>query len=255
MTAAIVVQDLRKRYGSKEALAGLSFGVPEGSIYGLIGANGAGKTTTLSILAGLLRPSAGQANVLGLPVDPDDKRLAAAVGFHSAQFDFLDYLTGREMLVTQARLHGVASAEVTQRTDDLLELFDLHHAGENYIYEYSQGMRQKLGLALALIHSPRVILLDEPFDGLDATAVFRLIETMRSMVRRGKTILLTSHDLAVVERICHRVGVLHGGRIERELDLRPQSAPEHQSARDDDSLESALWKIVGSPDYRELSWL
>ncbi|HEY4642220.1 MAG TPA: ABC transporter ATP-binding protein [Thermoanaerobaculia bacterium] len=241
MTSAIVVQNLVKQYGSKEALSGLTFSVSEGSIYGLIGANGAGKTTTLSILAGLLRASSGDASIFG-----------QTVGFHSAQFDLLDYLTGREILITQGRLHDVAPAELKQRVGDLLELFDLHRAGENYIYEYSQGMRQKLGLAMALVHSPRVILLDEPFDGLDATAVFRLIETLRSMVRNGKTVLLTSHDLALVERICDRVGVLHGGRIERELDLQPRDS---QSARDDGSLESALWKIVGSPDYRELSWL
>ena len=246
---AISLNQLSKRYGGTQAVDGLTFTVPRGTIYGLIGPNGAGKTTTLSILAGLLSPTSGEAKIFDIPVDPDDKRLASRIGFSSAQFDFLDYLTGREILIAQASLHGVARAVVLERVSDLLAQFDLEHAAEHYVYEYSQGMRQKLGLAAALVYSPDVLLLDEPFDGLDATAVFRLIETLRSMARRGKTILLTSHDLSLVERVCDRVGVLHEGRIQRELDVTP--AP----AAAETSLESAMWKIVGAPTYTELSWL
>jgi ABC-2 type transport system ATP-binding protein len=255
MTTVIEVTELAKRYGSTEAISGLTFSVPRGSIYGLIGANGAGKTTTLSILAGLLSASSGQAKVLDIPVSPDDKSLAGRIGFHSAQFDFPDYLTGREILIAQGRLHDVPAGDVLSRVGDLLKLFDLDHAGEHYVYEYSQGMRQKLGLAAALIYSPEVLLFDEPFDGLDATSVFRLIETFRSMVRRQKTILLTSHDLAIVERLCDRVGVLHDGRIQRELDLQSDPPSPGDSSRGTASLESALWNIVGSPKYDELPWL
>ncbi|HEV2719782.1 MAG TPA: ATP-binding cassette domain-containing protein, partial [Thermoanaerobaculia bacterium] len=216
MTDAIAVHALSKSYGSTIALRDLSFTVPAGAIYGLIGANGAGKTTTLSILAGLLAPNGGQASILGTPVRTGAQDLAHDIGFYSAQYPFFDYLTGREILTLAGQMHGLSRQSVEAHIADLLDLFDLDAAADHYVYEYSQGMRQKLGLASALIHAPRVLMLDEPFDGLDATAQYRLVATLRKIAGKGKAVLLTSHDLALVERVCDRVGILHDGRVERE---------------------------------------
>src|SRR4051794_5337248 len=190
MTDAITVRGLSKSYSSTAALRDLTFAVPEGSIYGLIGANGAGKTTTLSILAGLLAPSSGSASILGTAVRTGARELAHDIGFYSAQYPFFDYLSGRETLTLAGRMHGLTPESAEAHIADLLALFDLDAAADHYVYEYSQGMRQKLGLASALVHAPRVILLDEPFDGLDATSQYRLVATLRAIASKNKTVLL-----------------------------------------------------------------
>ena len=241
MTHTIEVTALSKSYGSHAALRDVTFAVAPGTVYGLIGPNGAGKTTTLAILAGLLKQTAGEAAVAA-----DPKR----IGFYSPRYALFDYLTGREILLTCARLQGVPRGEVESRTADLLTLLDLESAADHYVYEYSHGMRQKLGLATALIHAPEVLLLDEPFDGLDAASVYRLLGTLRTMARHGRTVLLTSHDLSLVERVCDRVGILHNGTIAREFDL---AGGETRSPAGD--LENLMWQVVGTPEYEELTWI
>jgi ABC-2 type transport system ATP-binding protein len=244
MTDAVTVNGLAKSYGRTVAIADVTFSVAEGTVYGLIGANGAGKTTTLSILAGLLAPDAGRASILGTQVQTGAQALAHDIGFYSAQYPFFDYLTGREIITLTALMHSVARESLEKRITDLLSLFDLESAADHYVYEYSQGMRQKLGLATAFVHAPRVVMLDEPFDGLDATSQVRLVTTLRAIAANQKTVLLTSHDLALVERVCDRVGILHDGRISREIDA-PAGG----------TLEPALWQTVGSPAVPELPWL
>ena len=244
MTNAINVTGLAKNYGKTVALRDLTFSVAEGTVYGLIGANGAGKTTTLSILAGLLAADAGRASILGTVVHTGAETLAHDIGFYSAQYPFFDYLTGREIVTFAGVMHFIPREGVEKRVAGLLELFDLDSAADHYVYEYSQGMRQKLGLAAALIHAPRVLMLDEPFDGLDATSQVRLVTTLRTIAAKKKTVLLTSHDLALVERVCDRVGILHDGSISREIDS-PAGG----------TLESALWQVVGIPSVPDLTWI
>jgi ABC-2 type transport system ATP-binding protein len=243
MTNVINVTSLSKSYGGSHALKDVSFTIGEGTIYGLIGPNGAGKTTTLAILAGLVAPTSGEAKV----------RQGARIGFYSPQFALFDYLTGREILLTCGLLQGVARRDVESRTDELLTLLDLQLAADHYLYEYSLGMRQKLGLAAAFIHDPEVLLLDEPFDGLDAASVYRVVATLRTMARNGRTLVLTSHDLALVERVCDRVGVLHNGVIVREFEMGDRPSTESPTGPGD--LESLLWQVVGTPDYKQLSWI
>ena len=224
MYPAISAEGLCKTYGSRTALKGLNLTIAPGTIYGLIGPNGAGKTTTLAILAGLRRASTGSAKVLGINVQPNHCGLASRIGFSSPQYPLFDYLSGGEILMTCGLLHGLPARQARERGRDLLELLDLVGVAGHFVHEYSQGMRQKLGLACAMIHAPSVLLLDEPFEGLDAVSVYRMLHVLRQIAAGGKTALLSSHDLARVGSICHRVGILHEGELKRETDLPGRQA-------------------------------
>jgi len=254
MNPSIAVIDLSKNYGKCVAVNKLSFKVEPGVVYGLIGPNGAGKTTTLSILAGLVSASSGHAAILGMGVEPNRRELVAKVGFASSRYSFFDYLTGAEMLLTCGLMHDLKAREVKARMDELLAVMDLEDAAGHYLYEYSQGMRQKLGLACALIHAPEVLLLDEPFTGLDPTSVYRISRMLRQMSDRGRTIVLTSHDLALVERLVDRVGILHQGALRREIQQEPARG-QATTAGVHSRLEAVLWEVVGTPQFKELSWI
>ncbi len=253
MSSPVEVKDLCKSFGRIAAVRELSFAAEAGSIYGLIGPNGAGKTTTLSILAGLVSPTSGSASVLGLDVRPNRRELVSRVGFATPQLTFFDYLSGAEILLTCALMHGVAAREAERRIRDLLVLFDLEGAAGQYLYQYSHGMRQKLGLACALVHAPEVLFLDEPFVALDPASVFRIVRTLRRFSAGGRTVVLTSHDLALVESLCDRVGILHQGTLKREIPLSPPSGSGPANPRV--GLESVLWEVVGAPEVYDLSWI
>jgi len=258
MNEGVAVVDLSKTYGKTSALSRLNLAAAPGSIYGLIGPNGAGKTTTLAIMAGLIQPTAGAVWILGRRVAVGSGRLANQVGFCSPQFPYFDYLTGSEILTACGLMHGISSREVKGRMRDLLGLLDLESCAGQFVHQYSQGMRLKLGLACAFIHAPGVLLLDEPFIGLDPASVYRLMGVLRRMASRGRTIVLSSHDMALVERLCDKVGVLHKGTLQRVIELAPEreGAPASGSGADASSrLESLLWEIVGKPEVKELTWI
>jgi len=252
MNSSIAVVGLSKCYGRNKALADLSFSVEPGTIYGLIGPNGAGKTTTLSILAGLVSPTSGFASVLGIEVAPNHPALMSQIGFATPQLSFFDYLTGAEVVLACGLMHGLKRDEAARRTRDLLALLDLEAAAGHYLYQHSHGMRQKLGLACALIHSPRVLLLDEPFAGLDPTSAYRLVRTLRQASSNGRTVVLTSHDLSMVETLCDRVGILHEGTLKREITVMPADGG---NGSGEAGLASLLWEVVGLPEFAELSWI
>jgi ABC-2 type transport system ATP-binding protein len=255
MKPSVEVTDLWKYYGKHLALQELSFTVGPGCIYGLIGPNGAGKTTSLSILAGLVSPTAGSVLILGMDVRPNRSDLVSKVGFASPQLSFFDYLSGAELMVTCGLMHGLKAGEAKSRMKDLLALLDLEEAAGHYLYQYSYGMRQKLGLACALIHAPEVLLLDEPFIGLDPTSIYRISRTLKQVSAHGHTVVLTSHNLALVERLCDRVGILHEGNLKREIDPAAAAGKTSEQAGAESGLESALWEVVGTPEFEELSWI
>ena len=258
MIIGVSAAAVSKTYGKRPALNGLSFKIEAGSIYGLMGPNGAGKTTTLAILAGLIKPDSGTAWILGRQVQPGCRSLGSRVGFFSPQFPLLDYLTGLEVLSACGLMHGLGVKEVEKRTDDLLELMDLQSAAGQYICHYSQGMRQKIGLACALIHAPDVLLLDEPFFGLDPVSNYRLICILEQMAAKGQTVIVSSHNMGVVERLCSRVGILHKGVLQREIAMSHTIASHTstQLRKDSDShLAAAFWDVVGAPEPMELSWI
>lgn len=258
MDPSVTVTSLTKSYGRTPALSNLSFVLEPGSIYGLIGPNGAGKTTSLAILAGLIQATSGTAWILGREVRPGSPELVSRIGFFSPQFPYFDYLTGMEVLLTCGLMHRLALSEARRRARDLMTLLDLEPAVGRYLAHYSMGMRHKLGLACALIHAPDVLILDEPFVGMDPVSAHRLVCCFRRMAENGRTILLSSHDMARVQLLCHRVGVLHQGILKHEMQLPRQDNPGTTccaTKESDSSLETVLWEIVGMPEMEEIPWL
>ncbi len=207
---------LSKRYGRVKALDGLSLTVPAGSIYGFIGQNGAGKTTTLRVLATLLLPDGGSAEVAGVDVLRRPYEIRRLVGYMPDFFGVYDDLKVGEYLEFYASLHGMRGRAALSLRDSLLELVDLAHKRDEYVEGLSRGMQQRLCLARALIHDPRVLLLDEPASGLDPIARVEMRELLKELGRMGKTILISSHILSELADLCTHIGIIASGRLIRE---------------------------------------
>ncbi len=210
--AAIVARGLEKRFGAVVALAGIDLEVPAGSLLGVVGPNGAGKSTLLRLLAGLARPTAGSLRVGA--ADRDRRRARAGVGYIGHQTLLYSTLTARENLLFAARLYGLRDAG--GRVDALLEEHGLGHAAERAAGGFSRGMAQRLAIARGLVHDPPVVLLDEPFAGLDRSAAGRLAALLRSVRDAARTAVLVTHDLARAAELADRVLVLCRGRCVHE---------------------------------------
>jgi len=210
---AIEARGLVKRFDEVRAVDGLELRVPAGTFYGLLGPNGAGKSTTVSLLTGTRLPTAGTVRLLGRDLDPDDPATRAALGVVTEEPPLFDRLTGPEQLGFTARMYGLSRAEATRRTRDLLALLGLERAGPTLVADYSRGMRKKLAIGCALVHDPRILFFDEPFEGVDALSAETIRQVLVRLTERGATVLMTTHILTVAERICERVGILHRGRL------------------------------------------
>jgi len=195
----------------RDVLQGVSFHVPRGSVTGYLGVNGAGKTTTIKVLVGINRPSRGSVQVAGHPAGSRGAQLA--VGYFPEAPFFYDGLTARELLDFFGRVAGVAAGERGRRSERLLDEVGLGHAGELQVKGFSKGMRQRLGLAQALVHDPELLVLDEPLDGLDPMGRLHLRELIAAQAQRGKTIFFSSHVLSDVETVCDHLVVLDGGAV------------------------------------------
>jgi len=212
----ITTRGLIKRYGRVQALQGLDLDVPDQAVYGFIGQNGAGKTTTLKILAGLLLPDEGWAEVAGRDVIRDPRGIREEVGYMPDFFGVYDDLRVGEYLLFYAAAHGIRGATAHKLRDDLLELVELGHKREAFVDTLSRGMQQRLCLARSLIHDPRVLLLDEPASGLDPLARVEMREILRELCRLGKTIIISSHILSELSDLCTHVGMIREGRLLRQ---------------------------------------
>jgi ABC-2 type transport system ATP-binding protein len=212
----ITTRELVKKYGRVAALQGLDLDVPEGSVYGFIGQNGAGKTTTLRILAGLLVPDGGWAEVAGRDVVRDPRGIREVVGYMPDFFGVYDDLRVGEYLLFYAAAYGIRGEPARKLRDDLLELVELGHKREAFVDTLSRGMQQRLCLARALIHDPAVLLLDEPASGLDPLARVEMREILRELCRMGKTIIISSHILSELADLCTHVGMIREGRLLRQ---------------------------------------
>lgn len=200
-----------------EVLKGLSLAVEEGEVYGFLGHNGAGKTTTFRLLMGLLRPTSGHISVFGRGAASGRDR--ARIGYLSEEIGLYPFLNAAEMLQLVGELFRLPRAELKSRIKRLIEAVGLEQHRSLKIGRYSKGMRQRLGLAAALINDPELLILDEPYSGLDPVGRKQLRELLLNLKSQGKTILLSSHIVPDVEAVCDRVGILSGGRIVRTLDL------------------------------------
>jgi len=246
---AIELQGLRKCYGGKVALDGLNLVVPSGCFFGFLGPNGAGKTTTIRILIGLTAPSAGSVRLLGLPMPGKAFEVKRRIGVVPEDSLLFDRLTGAEFLQFAARLYGLGGEVAAHRAAELLALFELDKHPRKLIGEYSKGMRKRLMMAAALIHRPELLLLDEPFEGVDAIGARLMKDLLAAQVRRGATVFLTSHVLEVVERLCDRVAILHQGRL-----LLEAGVSELRQAAE--SLEDVFVRVVGAAQSgHKLEWL
>lgn len=226
--SAIVIERMRKTYGAVKALDGLDLSLEPGVVFGFLGPNGAGKTTTLRILAGLARPTAGQAWIKGIAVGPRSKA-RRLIGYLPEEPRFYPWMRAREFLVDLVGgLCGMSRNEVEGRAKELLALVGLEEAAERRIDGFSRGMRQRLGLAQALMNQPQVLLLDEPVSGLDPTGRHDVLALIHAL-RKGTTVFMSTHILSDVEKICDVVGVLDHGRLvaldSREALLRRYAVP------------------------------
>ena len=208
--------NLNKKYGDFVALKGISLDVREGDIYGFIGPNGAGKTTTIKILTTLLEPTGGDATVCGLSVWDNKEEIRGLIGYMPDAFGVYPDMTVTEYLHFFAAAYGIPRKERGGLVDGLLELTDLTYKEDALVDSLSKGMQQRLGLARALVHDPRVLILDEPAAGLDPRARVELREILRELQSMGKTILLSSHILSELQDICNRVGIIERGQVVAE---------------------------------------
>ncbi len=243
MANVISVTGLAKRYGRITALDGIDFSVAEGELFGLLGPNGAGKTTTVKILLGLTRATAGSASVCGLPVsDPESRR---HVGYLPEGHKIPGYLTARQALSIFGRMSGMSSSVIKARIPELLDRVRLTQWIDVRVKKFSKGMTQRLGLACALIHSPRVLLLDEPTDGVDPVGRREIRDLLREEAKSGVAVLLNSHLLSEIELTCDRVAVLRQGKMAafgsvEELTKRKGSEYKMVATPIDDALVAAF---------------
>ena len=210
---ALATRDLHKSYGNRPALAGLDLSVPAGVVYGFLGPNGAGKTTTMRLLTGLIHPDAGRIEMLGKPFGRRDRHRLFEVGALIESPSFYPYLSGRENI---RALAATGPAVPKGRVDEVLDVMGLHDRARDAVSGYSLGMRQRLGIAGVLLNDPKLLLLDEPANGLDPAGIVAMRDTLRYLASTGKTVFVSSHLLGEVQQLADQVGIIAAGKLVRE---------------------------------------
>ena len=248
MTAALEFIALTKRFGDKTAVDDLSLSIPQGSFLGLLGRNGAGKSTTLKMATGLLRPTSGTVRVLGLDMAVDPIALKRQIGTMPEDMALLDMLTGPQYLRFVGRMYGLEDAVIDGRAAELFEKLDLQPGPKTLLADYSFGMKKKIALCAAILHGPKLLFLDEPFEGIDAVTNRTIKDILLSLQARGTTLVLTSHILDVVEKLCPLIAIIDEGRLKSYGTLE-------ELRGDGGSLESRFVDLVGGTRTGELSWL
>ncbi|MFI2568724.1 ABC transporter ATP-binding protein [Cellulosimicrobium funkei] len=247
-TAALSLRALWKRFGEKIAVAGIDLDVPAGSFYGLVGPNGAGKTTTLSMATGLLRPDAGSAHVHGTDLWADPVAGKRQLGVLPDGVRLFDRLTGAQLVTYAGLLRGMDRDTVAKRTTELLAALDLAKDANTFVVDYSAGMTKKIALATALIHAPRTLVLDEPFEAVDPVSAANIRDILAGYVASGGTVVVSSHVMDLVQRMCDHVAVVAGGHV--------LAAGTVDAVRGDQSLEDRFVELVGGRQSTEgLAWL
>ena len=245
---ALSLRGLVKHYGAVRAVDGLDLDVPRGSFFGLVGPNGAGKTTTLSMATGLVRPDAGVVHVLGTDLWADPVAAKRLLGVLPDGVRLFDRLGGRELVTYHGLLRGLPRDVVEERTAQLLAALGLEDAADGLVVDYSAGMTKKVALACALVHAPRLLLLDEPFEAVDPVSAATIRGILRQVVEGGGTVVLSSHVMELVEKLCDHVAVVAAGRV--------VAAGPLDAVRAGGSLEDRFVDLVGAPEHaQDLSWL
>jgi ABC-2 type transport system ATP-binding protein len=231
------------------AVSGLSLDVPHGSFFGLVGPNGAGKTTTLRMTTGLLRPDAGSAWVNGIDVWADPVAAKRVIGVLPEDLNLFERLSGIELLTYHGLLRRMDMPVITARARELLDVLGLSDAANTLVIDYSHGMRKKIALASALLHSPRVLFLDEPFEAIDPVSARAIRGVLDRLTQTGATVVFSSHVMALVEALCDRVAIVSAGRVVATGTL--------DEVRQGQSLEDVFVRLVGAVDTPQgsLEWL
>jgi ABC-2 type transport system ATP-binding protein len=209
----IETRDLVKRYGDKIAVNNIGFDVYGGEVFGFLGPNGAGKTTTIKMIVGLLLPTSGTVKVAGYDVQAQPMLAKAASGYVPDTPNLYAKLTGRELMRFVGDLYNLDRAQAARRIDELLRMFELVNAADDTVDSYSHGMQQKASLAAALMHDPRVLVLDEPTVGLDPKSARLIKDILRQLADRGAAVMLSTHILEIAERMCDRIGIINKGQL------------------------------------------
>ena len=257
----IVADKLIKRFDTTTALGGLSLTINRGEIYGLIGRNGAGKTTTFNILTGLMKPSSGTVRMFGFAYETHEIEIKNQLGVMRDQSYLYEQLTGAEYLQFVGRVFSLSKKQIQERSEELFDFMDLGSARNRLIHEYSNGMKKKLTLASVFLHRPRLMILDEPFEGIDPVSIPSIRNALVAMKKAGATIVFSTHILEHVERLCTTIGIIEKGRLEFECkidsfekidELTGATSAEGGESR----LERLLLKLKGDGlEPKQLSWL
>lgn len=247
---AVLVNGLAKTFGKKVAVNRVHLAVPRGSFYGVVGPNGAGKTTLIRMATGLLRPDAGQVWVDGIDVWRDPVAAKARIGILPDERRMFERLSARELLLYNGLLRGMDEKLVRQRAEDLLAVLELSDDGDKLVIDYSAGMHKKIALAAALLHDPRVLFLDEPLESVDPVSARTIREVLSRLVDRGATVILSSHVMETVQRLCSHVAIMAQGVV--------VAAGPMDEVRRGGSLEDRFVQLVGAPSAEiegRLAWL
>jgi ABC-2 type transport system ATP-binding protein len=245
---ALELDSLSKRFGDKTAVEGLSLSLEPGAFLGLLGRNGAGKSTTLKMVTGLLTPTSGSIRVLGLDLATEALAVKRQIGAMPEDMALLDMLSGPQYLRFVGRMYGMPDALIDGRREELFDKLDLAVAPKLLLADYSFGMKKKVALCAALIHGPRMVFLDEPFEGIDPVTSRTIKDILHSLQQSGVTLVLTSHILEVVEKLCPLIAILDEGRLKG-------FGPLEELRRGGESLEQLFMDLVGGAQKGELSWL
>ena len=246
--AAVEIRGLAKLFDDKVAVDRINLTIPSGSFYGLVGRNGAGKTTTISMVTGMLQPTEGTALIRGIDMWSEPLKAKAHLGVLPDGVHLFDKLTGEQLITYSGYLHGIDKETVASRVKDLLAAMDLTDAAGRAVADYSAGMTKKIALAAALIHAPSVLILDEPFEAVDPVSAANIQDILRGFVASGGTVVISSHVMDLVQRLCDHVAIMDSGRI--------LAAGTVDEVRAGVSLEERFVQLVGGRTSSEgLSWL
>ena len=248
MTSVLELDHIEKRFGIRTAVADLSLSLPGGEIFGFLGPNGAGKTTTFKMIVGLLKPTSGTVRVLDMDVGEFPVDTKREIGFVPDTPLLYEKLTAMEYLRFVADLHDIPRAESDPKAAELLRLFDLEGVADDLIDTFSHGMKQKTALAGALIHDPRLLILDEPTVGLDPRSARLIKDILRRLTREGVTVILSTHILEIAEQMCDRIGIINRGEL-----IAVGTMDELRSGAVNRSLEDIFLQLTSGDEYLELA--
>jgi ABC-2 type transport system ATP-binding protein len=249
----IETRNLVKKYGDKLAVNDVSFEVNGGEIFGFLGPNGAGKTTTIKVIVGLLQPTSGTVKVDGYDIQAQPLQAKAASGYVPDTPNLYAKLTGRELLRFVGDLYNVEREQVARRIDELLRVLDLTAAADDTLDSYSHGMQQKASLAAALMHDPRVLVLDEPTVGLDPKSARLIKDILRQMADRGSAVFLSTHILEIAERMCDRIGIINQGRLIAVGTMDELRGLDKTAESGETSLEDIFLSLTGGSEEAEMA--